>query len=44
MRNLKLQLIDLGGEGIAKLLEESAQIKLFEKCMGLKFELTEGEL
>ena len=34
-----LLLIDLGGEGIPdKLLEESAQIKLFAKCMGLKFE------
>ena len=43
MRELKLQLIDLGGEG-AKLLEESALIKLFEKCMGLKFEVAEGEL
>ena len=47
MRNLKLQLMDLElqmyleeGKGMgvpAKLLEEK---KLFEKCMGLKFELT----
>ena len=41
-------MIDLGGgdqEGIRKQLEEaSAQKKLFEKCMGLKFVITEGEL
>ena len=48
MRALALQMIDLGGgdqEGIRKQLEEeSAQKKLFEKCMGLKFVITEGEL